>query len=229
MKKRGSVVVPYESKVSMHTATPRLSEGFIGWCASVLLIPTKEDTPMEPTNPYGATKMSAENWFRVYKDNYDLDYIVLRYFNVYGPRQRAGSPYAGVIANWAHSLLMQKPLVVYGNGKQTRDFIHVQDVVSCFINFIKKSNTVEFRSNEIINVCTGHETSVDEITNLMIKSFYSQKNIKCSKFTEGHTPGDMYRSFGNPSKIRSDFNFSTTLNVEEGISDMVAWASEVIK
>ncbi|UCE95320.1 MAG: SDR family NAD(P)-dependent oxidoreductase, partial [Candidatus Bathyarchaeota archaeon] len=90
--------------------------------------PVDEEHPMHPLSPYAASKLAAEHYCRVFKSAYGLDAVVLRPFNVYGDRQRREDMYSGVITRFAESMLTGKPLVVYGDGSQTRDFVHVYDV-----------------------------------------------------------------------------------------------------
>ena len=125
--------------------------------------PILEASSLEPKNPYGLSKLTCEEWFKAYKELYGLDYISLRYFNVYGERQQGGSPYAGVIGNWIHALHFKKPLVVFGDGNQTRDFVHVTDVARANIKAID-APTTEFNT---YNICYGASASLNDIIGVM--------------------------------------------------------------
>ncbi|MBI4698796.1 MAG: NAD-dependent epimerase/dehydratase family protein [Nitrospirae bacterium] len=119
--------------------------------------PAPETHPLRPISPYGITKLVAEHYLYYYKKVFGLDYTVLRYANVYGPRQ---DPFgeAGVVAIFIQRMLKEEQPVINGDGSQTRDFVYVKDVVAANILAIK-SNT----SENIFNIGTGIETSVNEI------------------------------------------------------------------
>ena len=175
----------------------------------------EETCPMVPSNPYGATKMSAENWFRVYKDLYGLDYVVLRYFNVYGPRQRAGSPYAGVIANWAHSLLMKKPLIVYGDGHQSRDFISVHDVARANVKSIDVPTTM-FHT---YNICSERDTTLNEILSILQEL---SRHTFSVKYEDGRD-GEVKHSVGNNTRALVSLEWEPAIGLYEGLDRLLRW------
>ena len=92
-------------------------------------LPKRETDPVQPTSPYAATKLAGEDFVASYASSYDLDTARLRYFNVYGPRQAHDSPYAAVVPRFLHALSSGGQAVIFGDGGQTRDFVHVEDVV----------------------------------------------------------------------------------------------------
>ncbi len=92
------------------------------------ILPISESNPLEPITPYGASKLSAEKYCGAFHQTYDLSTVSMRYFNVYGERQSA-NPYSGVIAIFTNQLAKGRQPTIYGDGEQTRDFIHVSDVV----------------------------------------------------------------------------------------------------
>jgi UDP-glucose 4-epimerase len=177
--------------------------------------PAKEDSELDPTNPYGATKMSAENWFRVYQNNYGLDYVVLRYFNVFGPRQSAGSPYAGVIANWVHNIWMKKPLIVYGDGHQTRDFVSVHDVARANIK------AMEFDSHEYptFNICSGIETNLNEVIDSFKEMTKHSFEVKHEKARES----EVRSSVGDNKKALDSLEWKPEVGLYEGLKKMLSW------
>ena len=178
-------------------------------------VPIGESSSMYPTNPYGATKMSSENWFRIYQDLYNLDYVNLRYFNVYGPRQRGGSPYAGAIANWVHSIWMKKPLIVYGDGTQTRDFIHVHDVVKANIK-AATSSTTKFNT---FNICNEKRTSLNEIIFDLGKIARHKFNVKFQEARDG----EVQDSVGNNARAKVALGWEPTINLYEGLQSLLQW------
>lgn len=176
---------------------------------------TLEETPLAPTSPYGATKMSVENWFRLYRDLYNLDYTVLRYFNVYGPRQSAGSPYAGVIANWVHNLWMKKPLIVYGDGKQTRDFVSVHDVATANI----KAMDATTASIPTYNICSERETTLNEVISVFQKMTKNDFDVKYEKSREG----EVRTSVGDNKKASDSLEWKPAVGLYEGLERMLKW------
>lgn len=178
-------------------------------------LPIGEATGMAPTNPYGATKMTAENWFRIYNDLYGLDYVTLRYFNVYGPRQRAGSPYAGAIANWVHAIWMKKPLIVYGDGNQTRDFIHVNDVVKANIKAIN-APTARFHT---YNIAGENRTSLNTIIGL----FQEMTRHKFIVKHEDARQGDVKDSIGNNARAKVALEWQPEITLYDGLLSLLRW------
>ena len=178
-------------------------------------IPAEEESKLDPTNPYGATKMSAENWFRVFKQNYGLDYVALRYFNVYGPRQAAGSPYAGVIANWVHSIWMKKPLIVYGDGNQTRDFISVHDVAIANIKAMK----IKSPEYPTYNICSSRETALNEVLGLFKEMTKHSFEVKHEKAREG----EVRSSVGINQKALDSLEWKPAVGLYEGLESMLRW------
>src|SRR5262249_50321065 len=121
-------------------------------------LPWVETNLTEPESPYGLGKMAVEHYLRIYSDR--LDSAVLRFSNVYGPRQNAKGE-AGVVAIFMDNALHKKPLKVFGDGKQTRDFIYVVDVVRANLH------VMETNLSGCFNVSTGFSTSVNDIVNLV--------------------------------------------------------------
>jgi len=178
-------------------------------------LPIEESTAMVPTNPYGATKMTVENWFRIYKELYGLDYVALRYFNVYGPRQRAGSPYAGAIANWVHAIWMKKPLIVYGDGEQTRDFIHVNDIVRANIKAIGAPIT-KFHT---YNVAAEDRTSLNTVLTLLGQMSRHKFIVKY----EDARQGDVKDSIGNNVRAKVALEWEPDTNLYDGLLSLLMW------
>ena len=178
-------------------------------------LPVSETTAMNPINPYGASKMSVENWFRIYKDLYGLDYVCLRYFNVYGTRQRAGSPYSGVIANWVHSIWMKKPLVVYGTGEQTRDFVHVKDVARANVKAIH-APTTRFHT---YNISNEDKTSLNTILSIFQQIARHKFIVKYEDAREG----EVQDSIGNNVRAKVALEWEPDISIYAGLEAMLQW------
>ena len=130
-------------------------------------LPLKESYPLMPTSPYGVSKASCEFYLKSFYDSYGLNYISLRYFNVFGPGQDKNSQYASVIPNFISSLLQNERAEIYGDGEQTRDFVFIDEVV--------KANILACESdfNGIINIASGKKLSINSLYEIVKKALNS--------------------------------------------------------
>lgn len=123
--------------------------------------PAREDMTPSPLSHYAVQKLACEYYCSVYRRLHGLETVCLRYFNVFGPRQRADSPYSGVIAKFIDAAKAGRPLVIYGDGEQTRDFCHISDVVTANIEAAKTS--AEAISAGVFNIGSGRSISVNQL------------------------------------------------------------------
>ena len=168
--------------------------------------PADEFHPTKPVSPYGITKLSIEKYLYFYMNEYGLNYTILRYANVYGPRQNPFGE-AGVVAIFANKLLKNDNPVINGEGKQTRDYVFVEDVVKANVLTLTSSGS------DIYNVGTGIETSVNEL-------FTKLNWIAGNKATEKHGPapkGEQMRSVITSEKLFKKFNWKPSVKIEEGL------------
>ena len=168
--------------------------------------PADENHPTKPVSPYGITKLTIEKYLFFYKNEYGLNYTILRYANVYGPRQNPLGE-AGVVAIFTNKLLKNENPVINGNGKQTRDYVFIGDVVKA--NVLNLSNN----SPDIYNVGTGIETNVNEI-------FSKLNEISGGLAEEKHGPaakGEQLRSVITSDKFYKKFNWKPSVKVNEGL------------
>jgi UDP-glucose 4-epimerase len=168
--------------------------------------PADEKHPTNPVSPYGITKLSIEKYLFFYKNEYGLDHTILRYANVYGPRQNPFGE-AGVVAIFTSKLLKNENPIINGDGKQTRDYVFVEDVV--------KANVVTLNSfsSNIYNIGTGIETSVNQL-------FEKLNNIAGSKAVEKHGPspkGEQARSVITSDKLFNEFRWKPSVKIDEGL------------
>lgn len=181
------------------------------------IIPTPENHPTKPISPYGVTKLCAEGYLYYYQQVHNLDYVILRYANVYGPRQ---DPYgeAGVVAIFIQKLLANEQPIINGDGKQTRDFVFVSDVVDSNVLALTS------RASEIYNVGTGRETSVDEL-------FHKLTKITGISKTEKHgppIPGEQRRSCLSYLKIKKRLGWEPKTSLGQGLKKTVEWFKKTI-
>lgn len=154
-------------------------------------LPIDEEHQKNPISPYGVSKLFAEQYCRLFSDKIDI--LILRPFNVFSERMNAEDPYSGVIAKFIARAKKKQPLVIYGDGKQTRDFVHVRDVVKALKIVLKRG-----KSGEAYNVGTGKETSILELAKL-VNELTGNEGIVFEKPREG----DIKRSYADISKLRA--------------------------
>jgi UDP-glucose 4-epimerase len=180
-----------------------------GECASKA--PDEKAFP-NPLSPYGIAKHSVENYIKFFSSIYGLKYSILRYANVYGIRQ---DPYgeAGVAAIFEGKMLKGDAISVFGDGKQSRDYVYVSDVANANLKALTKGD------DEIINIGTGKTTSVNELVKIMSKaSGYSKKAVYRPK-----RGGELFKSFLNINKAAKVLNWNPTVSIKEGIAKTVAY------
>jgi UDP-glucose 4-epimerase len=156
------------------------------------LLPKIETMSPEPMTPYAVTKLDGEFYLKMYQDQWNVPTASLRYFNVFGPRQNPKSAYAAAVPIFINNALQNKPLTIYGDGLQTRDFIYVKDVV--------KANILASKTGgEMYNVALGHSTSILELAERIIEITNSKSQIQ---FLDERS-GDIKHSKANPSKFNA--------------------------
>ncbi|NPA92527.1 MAG: SDR family oxidoreductase [Chloroflexi bacterium] len=177
--------------------------------------PLQEYLSPRPLSPYAATKAVDELYARLYTAAYGLPVVALRYFNVYGPRQRPDSPYAAAIPIFARRMLNGEPPVVYGDGSQRRDFIFVEDVVEA--NLLAAA-TAE-AAGQVFNICTGREVSLMELIATLQELIPEAPDPVFAP----PRPGDIYRSVGDPTRAKEILGFQARTSLQEGLAQVVAW------
>ncbi|MFW9948184.1 MAG: NAD-dependent epimerase/dehydratase family protein [Candidatus Odinarchaeota archaeon] len=173
-------------------------------------LPSNEEMERKPISPYGVTKLTCESYMLVYSQIYGIKTITLRYFNVYGPRQK-DSPYSGVIAIWLGNIKRDEDLIIFGDGNNSRDFTYVKDVVQANILASKKD-----LSGEIFNIGAGSPITLTELAKLMLK-ISGKENLKI-RYTEPRV-GDIVNSYADISKAKEFLGFQPKYNQEEGLKD----------
>ncbi len=169
--------------------------------------PACEKHPCRPLSPYGIAKFSVENYMRFYNQTYNLNTAVLRYSNVYGPRQDPHGE-AGVVAIFCQKLIGNQIPIIYGDGEQTRDFVSVFDVVQA--NNVALSEDCQ----GVFNVGTAQETTVNSLSKYLTK--ISGKNIEASH--ESPRKGEQRRSVIDFRKLNSSFGWKPTYSLEKGLT-----------
>lgn len=167
-------------------------------------VPIDESDPKRPTSPYGAEKHAADQYCRLYHDLYDVETVALRYFNVYGPRQRGGQ-YSGVIDVFLDQADCGENITVHGDGAQTRDFVHVDDVVAA--NCLAAVNGTP---GEAYNVGTGDSISIRALAELVRETTETTSDIVHVDAREG----DIEQSSPSIKKIQAELGFEPRRSLE---------------
>ena len=174
-------------------------------------LPIDEKHPLEPTSLYGLNKKIGENYFPFYQREYGLDYVVLRYANVYGPRQRSDGE-GGVVSIFINNFLNGKTVKIYGDGNQTRDFLYVDDVVSANLS------ALQYGCNRVVNVGTGIQTSINELYDYIGGHF--NIHYKAAHYKE--KPGDIRNNILSIKYVQSALNWKPKYSLAEGLQLMIS-------
>ncbi len=182
------------------------------------IFPAPETHPTHPVSPYGISKLSGEHYLHYYERAAGLNYVALRYANVYGPRQ---DPFgeAGVVAIFTQKILLNEQPIINGNGKQTRDYVFVEDVIEAHMAALEEG------VRGIFNVGTGMETTVNQLFRHLV-------DITGSKAREVYGPekrGEQLRSSLDHSKLKKVSDWEAKVPITEGLSKTVEYFRKILK
>jgi nucleoside-diphosphate-sugar epimerase len=176
----------------------------------------REDMVSSPLSPYALQKLVGEQYCRMFTQLYGLETVVIRYFNVFGPRQDPGSPYSGVISLFATQLPAGKQPTIYGDGGQTRDFTYVANVVDGVLKACEAPNA----AGEVINVATGTQISLNDLLRTLNKIV----GTNLEAIYKDVRPGDVRDSQADISKARTLLGYAPTVSLEDGLRLTLDWA-----
>jgi dTDP-L-rhamnose 4-epimerase len=180
-------------------------------------LPTDEDKPLHPTSIYAVTKRDHEEMFLCFGRAYEIPTVALRFFNVYGPRQALSNPYTGVAAIFSSRLLNGQPPVIYEDGLQSRDFVHVSDIVRASLLAMERDEA----DYEVFNVGTGRPLTILTIAQALIDKL-AEGQIEpqiVGKFRRG----DIRHCFADIGRITEKLGFVPQVKFEDGVDDLIAW------
>jgi len=178
-------------------------------------MPLDEQTPLRPLSPYAVSKRVDELYAEMYTRSFGLDVVALRYFNVYGPRQRPDSMYAAAVPIFTRRLVDGKSVTIYGDGGQTRDLVYVGDIVRA--NLAASEHPAA--PGQVFNVCSGEEIRVIDLVETLMDLF---PTAPAPQFAPARA-GDIYRSVGNPQKAAELLGFRTQTSLTDGLKSVVDW------
>jgi UDP-glucose 4-epimerase len=177
------------------------------------VLPKREEMPAVPKSPYAVSKVAGEHYMRVFSELYGLRTVSLRYFNVFGPRQDPDSPYAAVIPRFITRILTGEPVVIYGDGGQTRDFTYVRDVVQGNLR------AMESGARGVFNLACGERNSIlglartiMDITGKVVPVHHADPR-----------PGDIRDSLADISAARERLKYAPGYNLRTGLEETVPW------
>jgi UDP-glucose 4-epimerase len=178
-------------------------------------MPKREDMPPKPLTPYAVQKLAVEYYMRVYQSLYGLETVALRFFNVFGPRQDPSSPYSGVISIFMNRALNGESPVIYGDGRQSRDFVFVEDVVQALISAAKSTSA----SGKVFNVGTGKSLTISGLW----KMIASLSGSEAQPLNQPPRPGDILHSVSAIDSAAANLGFAPRVSFEKGLESTLHW------
>jgi len=175
--------------------------------------PKREDMIPEPLSPYAISKLTGEYYCSVFSQLYGIKTVSLRYFNVFGPRQDPGSEYSGVISKFIVQVKQSKPITIFGDGKQTRDFVYVKDIVTANLNAMK------YQSSGVFNIACGQETSI----NFLAKTIGELTGNPIDLNYEHSRKGDIQKSVADIHLAQTLLHFKPEYDIQRGLKDTIKW------
>jgi UDP-glucose 4-epimerase len=181
------------------------------------ITPKTEAMVPEPASPYGVTKLDGEYYYTMYRREYGLNAVSLRFFNVFGPRQNPDSEYAAVIPKFINRALRHEPIIIFGDGQQTRDFISVKDVVQA--NLLAAT-----KGGDIYNVAGGTGITIVELARKIIAMTGSKSKIQ---YLPGR-PGDIKHSRADNSKIIRELGLKISADIDQSLAETVEYFGKIL-
>jgi nucleoside-diphosphate-sugar epimerase len=174
----------------------------------VKTLPVQENSVLHPISPYAASKVAGEAYCSAFASCFGLETIVLRFFNIYGLRSE-NNPYSGVITKFLQKIIKGEVLTIDGDGEQTRDFIHVSDIIKAVILTLEH----EGLKGEVFNVCTGVPTSINQLATTLKTVTGKNPNVKYGPARLG----DIRSSYGDLAKAKENLGFRASVDLTEGL------------
>ncbi len=184
------------------------------------LLPTDEEKPLYPTSIYAITKRDHEEMFLSTGLAYGIPAVALRFFNAYGPRQALSNPYTGVMAIFSSRLLNHQPPVIYEDGLQSRDFVHISDIVQGLLLAMDRPEA----DYQVFNLGTGVPTSIAEVAELLSQHLTGGQ-VK-PQILNQFRAGDIRHCYADLTKARRLLGFEARIPLQEGVADLLTWVKE---
>jgi UDP-glucose 4-epimerase len=176
------------------------------------VLPLSEDSTTMPISPYGATKLAIEHYLQAFSNCYSINAISLRFFNIYGQGQSL--EYAGVIEKFMNRIKSNKHLIIYGDGKNTRDFVSIDDVVRSIILAMKK---IGGKKGDVYNIASGNSTSINDLAKTMI----SLSGKKLEIMHKRPKKGDIRHSRASINLAKRDLDYAPQVSLRNGLEKLI--------
>lgn len=181
-------------------------------------LPKRETMTPNPLSPYAAEKLSGEHYLRIFHRLFGLETLSLRYFNIFGPRQDPTSPYSGVISRFATALIAGETPVIYGDGRQSRDFTYVENVVDANLRALRARRL----EGQAVNIATGHRITLRALLAQMARILGGSSKAR-------HAParaGDVRHSLADVTRARRLLGYRPRWGLDEGLEKTLEWYRE---
>lgn len=183
---------------------------------SAQYVPMDEKHPLDPMHPYGASKLAADRMCHAYIQTYGINICILRLFNTFGPRQK-DTGYGGAISIFAKRVLSDRPPIIYGDGKQSRDYLYIEDAVNAYESILDSKRPLK----EPINFGTGKDVAILSVANNIVRLFGKKGKIKPVHVAP--RPGEVRRLVADNKKARKLLGWKPTYSFNEGLKKFVEW------
>lgn len=186
-------------------------------------LPKIEENTGIPMSPYAVSKKTGELYARVFECTYELKTVILRYFNVFGPRQNPDNPYAAVIPNWFKGLLLGEPIYIYGDGETSRDFCYIENTVQA--NILAGCTDRQEAIGQIFNISFSERTTLNELFYIIrdLVSLAKPEVLKIEPIYKEFRPGDVRHSLANINKAKSLLGYEPSHSVFKGLKEASSW------
>ena len=181
-------------------------------------IPVSEATSLSPLTPYAADKLASEYYIDFYRRQYDLSPVIFRFFNIFGPRQDPSSPYSGVISIFMQRAISNKPITVFGDGEQSRDFVYIADLVQLLANAVEMKNPTHLP----MNVGNEVQTNLKQLLGYLGEFTGEAPNVSYSD----PRSGDIKHSLADNDLVRNQMGYVNQYSVERGLKLTYDWYLE---
>ncbi len=181
-------------------------------------VPVSEDSMVRPSSPYAIDKFGGELFLDYYARVHGLTFTTLRFMNVYGPRQDPESDYSGVVSVFLDRALAGRPITIFGDGEQTRDFVHARDVARAVVS----ARASGVGDHAVINIGSGEETSINRLARMILDLTGSKSPIRYAPMR----PGDIKRSVTTSDRARALLGFAPVVGLREGLAETLDWVRQ---
>jgi nucleoside-diphosphate-sugar epimerase len=199
-----------------HPSVPLIHSSSSSVYGETRVLPMREDHPTVPLSPYGATKLAGEHLCELYRLNYGITYRALRYFTVYGPRQRPDMAFSRFI----NASFAGHPIDVYGDGRQTRDFTYVADAVEANLSALRYEGPMT-----VFNIGGGSRAALLDVLDILGRGLGGRLEVR---FVD-RAKGDVTDTWADTTRARDELGFRPRVSLEEGIRNEIAWYREYIR